>query len=47
MPSFVKSIIALSLVVVVAACGKSREEEYVVVEPQIISMEPAYTGKFK
>lgn len=47
MSSFIKSIIALSLVVVVAACSKNREEEYVVVEPEPISMEPTYTGKFK
>ncbi|MCF6232294.1 MAG: hypothetical protein L3J36_04220 [Rhodobacteraceae bacterium] len=35
----------VGFVATVAACGNSREEEFVVVEP--ISIEPAYTGKFK
>ncbi|MBU2962705.1 hypothetical protein KO516_18105 [Citreicella sp. C3M06] len=29
-----------------AACGQ-QEEEYVVAEPEPISVEPVYTGKYK
>ena len=35
----------LGFVAIVAACGNSRQEEFVVVEP--ISVEPAFTGKYK
>lgn len=35
----------VGFVATVAACGNSREEEFVVVEP--ISVEPVYTGKYK
>ena len=35
----------VGFVATVAACGNSRQEEFVVVEP--ISVEPAYTGKYK
>lgn len=34
-------------VALLAACGNSREEEYVVVAPEPISVEPVYTGKYK
>lgn len=48
MSSFIKSIAALSILVVVAACGnRAPEEEYVVVEPEPISVEPSYTGTLK
>lgn len=48
MSRYIKSMVALSLVVAVAACGRSApEEEYVVVQPEPISVEPAYTGKYK
>jgi hypothetical protein len=42
-----KSLFALGLVVLVAACGgNAPEEEYVAVEPAPISVEPTYTGKY-
>lgn len=38
----------VSLMVLVAACGRNNnEEEFVVVEPEPISQEPVHTGKFK
>ena len=30
-----------------AACGGQQEEEFVVVDPAPISVEPTYTGKYK
>ncbi|MGH1457428.1 MAG: hypothetical protein ACRBBT_00850 [Paracoccaceae bacterium] len=47
MSKSVKALLALSLVAFVAACAKQAEEEYVMVDPEPISMEPAYTGKLK
>lgn len=41
----IQFIALVGFVATVAACGNSREEEYVVVEP--ISVEPTYTGKYK
>ncbi|MGR3323149.1 MAG: hypothetical protein ACU0DK_14595 [Pseudooceanicola sp.] len=46
MSKTLKSVLALGLVAFIAACGKT-EEEYVVVEPEPISQEPVYTGKYK
>jgi len=48
MSNSIKSILALGLVVVVAACGQQQQsEEFVVVDPEPISVEPVYTGKYK
>lgn len=47
MSNSVKGVLALCLVVVVAACGNAPQEEFVVVQPEPISMEPVHTGKFK
>jgi len=48
MSKTVTSILALGLVAMVAACGQQQQqEEFVVVEPEPISVEPAYTGKYK
>lgn len=47
MSSTIRSVCALCLVVLVAACGNNQEEEFVVVEPEPISVEPTYTGKLK
>lgn len=47
MSPYIKSILALSLVVVVAACAQPAQEEYVFIEPEPISVEPVYTGKYK
>lgn len=46
MSKAVKSVLALGLVALAAACAQP-EEEYVVVDPEPISVEPTYTGKYK
>ncbi len=48
MSNSIKSILAVGLVALVAACGQQQqEEEFVVVDPEPISVEPTYTGKLK
>ncbi|MCM2560545.1 hypothetical protein M8745_00160 [Lutimaribacter sp. EGI FJ00014] len=47
MSKYIKSMLALGLVAGLAACAQPAEEEYVVVEPEPISVEPTYTGKYK
>lgn len=47
MSKSIKSMLALGLVATVAACAQPPQEEYVVVEPEPISVEPTYTGKYK
>ncbi|WP_323786113.1 hypothetical protein [Thalassovita sp.] len=47
MSSIIKIVLALGLVAVVAACSKPEPEEYVMVTPEPISVEPVYTGKYK
>ena len=47
MSNSIKAVLAIGLVAVVAACGQQQEEEFVVVEPEPISVEPEYTGKLK
>lgn len=49
MSKSIKYITLLGFVVTVAACGggQSAQEEYVVIEPEPISVEPVYTGKLK
>lgn len=47
MSNFIKSVLALGLVAVVSACAQQPEDEYVVVEPEPITTEPAPTGKYK
>ncbi len=42
----IKVLGMVSLMVLVAACGRNNEE-FVVVEPEPISQEPVHTGKFK
>ncbi|MEZ5714425.1 MAG: hypothetical protein R3D85_04195 [Paracoccaceae bacterium] len=39
-------LLALSFTSLVVACAQP-EEEYVVVDPEPISVEPVYTGKYK
>ncbi|MGR1580241.1 hypothetical protein ACSSNL_02135 [Thalassobius sp. S69A] len=46
MSNALKPLLALCTVAFVAACA-APQEEYVVVEPEPISEEPAYTGKYK
>ncbi len=47
MSKTIKSILAVGLIGLVAACAQQAEEEFVVVDPEPISMEPEYTGKYK
>lgn len=47
MSKSIKLVCALGLVATVAACAKEPVEEFVVVDPAPISVEPTYTGKFK
>ncbi len=49
MSKSLKLLAAFGLVAAVAACGGRQEpvEEFVVVDPEPISVEPAYTGKYK
>ncbi|UOA26371.1 hypothetical protein [Pseudosulfitobacter sp. DSM 107133] len=45
-----KNIILLALfgfTAVVAACAREQQEEFLVVDPEPISVEPTYTGKYK
>lgn len=43
----ITSMLALCMVALVAACSQPKEEEFVVVDPAPISIEPTYTGKYK
>ena len=48
MAKSIKLLAAFGLVAAIAACGgQSDEEEFVVVDPEPISQEPTYTGKYK
>ena len=48
MSKSIKIAATLGLVVLVSACGRQQpEEEFVVVAPEPISVEPTYTGKLK
>lgn len=48
MSKSIKTFAVLGLVVLVAACASPAPvEEYVVVDPEPISIEPTYTGKYK
>ncbi len=46
MSKSIKLITLAGLLAAAAACAP-REEEFVVVEPEPISQEPVYTGKYK
>ena len=46
MSKSIKFLAAVGLLAAVAACAQ-QEEEYVVVEPEPISVEPVHTGKYK
>ena len=44
----IKTLGLVSIMVLAAACGRNaQEEEFVVVEPEPISVEPTHTGKYK
>lgn len=47
MSKSIKLLAMFAIVAGVAACGGRQEEEFVVVDPEPISVEPVYTGKFK
>lgn len=47
MSNSIKIIAVLGLATFVAACGGNNNEEFVVVEPEPISTEPEFTGKYK
>ncbi|MBU2980731.1 hypothetical protein KO498_02785 [Lentibacter algarum] len=49
MSNVLKGAVAFSFVALVSACGgnKASDEEYVVVDPAPISVEPTFTGKYK
>ena len=44
-PAF-KNILAIGLIGLVAACAQPAEEEFVVVEPEALSTEPAPSDKY-
>jgi hypothetical protein len=46
MSKSIKILAMFGFVTVVAACSQPAEEEYVVVEPEPISSEPVFTGKY-
>ncbi len=46
MSKSIKLLAMVGLLAAVAACGQ-QEEEFVVIDPEPISVEPAYTGKYK
>ena len=46
MSNTIKSILAIGLIGLVAACAQ-QEEEFVIVDPEPISEEPVHTGKYK
>ncbi|GAA4224454.1 hypothetical protein J4E08_00775 [Sagittula sp. NFXS13] len=47
MSKSIKLLAMLSVVAGLSACAQQEEEEYVVVDPEPISIEPVYTGKYK
>ena len=46
MSKSIKFLAAFAFVAGISACAQ-QEEEFVVVEPEPISVEPVYTGKYK
>lgn len=47
MSKSIKYLALVGFVATLAACGGSKEEEVIVVDPDPISVEPTYTGKYK
>ena len=47
MSKSIKTFGLVGLMVLAAACARQQEEEFVVVDPEPISVEPTYTGKYK
>ncbi|WP_420859314.1 hypothetical protein [Marivivens marinus] len=47
MSNSLKALLAFGILAVVAACSKQGDvEEYVVVDPTPVTVEPVYTGKY-
>lgn len=46
MSNSITSVLALGLVALVAACAQPAEDEFIVVEPEPITIEPEPTGKY-
>ena len=49
MSKSIKSLMAVSLLAIVAACGANTAgdvEEFVVVDPVPVTVEPTFTGKY-
>ena len=47
MSNSIKLLVAVGFIAAVSACARQQQEEFVVVEPEPISVEPVYTGKYK
>lgn len=47
MAKSIKLVAVLGLVAGLAACADNDDDEFVVVEPEPISVEPVHTGKYK
>ncbi len=47
MSKSIQFLAMVGFVATVAACDNSPKQEYVVVEPEPISVEPTFTGKYK
>ncbi|MEP1520797.1 MULTISPECIES: hypothetical protein [Ascidiaceihabitans] len=48
MSKSIKLLATFGFIAVVAACAREQQaEEFVVVDPEPISQEPTYTGKYK
>ncbi|WP_170125865.1 hypothetical protein [Pelagimonas varians] len=47
MSKSIKLLAMFAIVAGVSACGGQQEEEFIVVDPEPITMEPVYTGKYK
>lgn len=48
MSKSIKLLATFGLIAAVAACAKEQQvEEFIVVDPEPISQEPVYTGKYK
>ena len=47
MSNKVKAFVAIAVLSAIAACAQQEEEEFIVVDPEPISIEPTYTGKLK
>ncbi len=46
MSQSIKCLALVGMLALLAACDTSRQEEFVIVEPEPISIEPTYTGKY-